>query len=716
MPGAFSRALPRGAKDMSQRRRAQRAPRDARFPHQALFEALPGAYLVLAPDLRIVAASDAYLKATLTTREGILGRDLFDVFPDNPDDPGTTGASNLRASLDRVIKSGVSDTMAIQKYDVRRADGAFEEHYWSPINSPVLGKDGQLNYIVHRVEEVTAFMRQESRSLAGHADLSPREQQMAAEIFQSSQSLQAANRQLEAANEILQKQYREVREANRLKSEFLANMSHELRTPLNAVIGFSEMLHDGKMGPVSDEQKEFLGDILTSSRHLLQLINDVLDLSKVESGRMEFYPERVDVAEVVGEVRETLRSLAGSKGISIAVEVDPKVDAVVTDAAKLKQVLYNYLSNAIKFTPEQGQVELRVMREGLDHFRLEVSDTGIGIRAEDLGKLFAEFQQLDSSSAKRYPGTGLGLALTKRFVEAQGGHVGVRSQEGQGSSFFAVLPRSTGEPGSGPERPDAAVTAPPRSNAPTILVIEDERGDREWITRALRDAGYAVDAVGNGQAAEAKLHERVYSAITLDLLLPDIDGHRLLRVAQTGPNWETPVLVVSVQAHQGLAKGFRVHDILAKPVERRDLLASLRRAGVRPDLQHPILIVDDNPRDLKLAERALRDLGYRPVCRSDGEAALCAVADDPPAAVVLDLLMPGMDGVEFLKRLRREEKGARIPVIVWTGKRLEPPEREQLLGVAHGVVLKRDGAEALLEELRGCVRAPAPPQSPETKS
>jgi signal transduction histidine kinase len=200
-------------------------------------------------------------------------------------------------------------------------------------------------------------------------------------------------------------------------------------------------MHDGKVGPVSPDQKEYLGDILTSSRHLLGLINDVLDLSKIEAGKMEFLPEPVDLGTIAAEVRDILRSLAATRRIATSIEVHPGICEAVADPAKLKQVLYNYLSNALKFTPEGGRVVLRVAPEGDEHFRLEVEDTGIGIRAEDLGRLFVEFQQLDVGTAKKYGGTGLGLALTRRIVEAQGGRVGVDSTPGRGSRFFAVLPR-----------------------------------------------------------------------------------------------------------------------------------------------------------------------------------------------------------------------------------------------------------------------------------
>jgi PAS domain S-box-containing protein len=240
---------------------------------------------------------------------------------------------------------------------------------------------------------------------------------------------------------LLEDQNRRMQEASRLKSEFLANMSHELRTPLNAIIGFAALLHGGKAGPLSAVQTEYLGDILSSSRHLLQLINDVLDLAKVESGRMELSVEAVDLERVVNEVKDILRGLASEKRIAVTVRIAPELGAVVVDSRMLKQILYNYLSNAIKFTPENGRVTIDLRPEGPTHFRIDVEDTGIGIRSEDIVRLFVEFQQLDSGAAKQYPGTGLGLALTKRIVEAQRGTVYVTSEPGKGSTFGAVLPR-----------------------------------------------------------------------------------------------------------------------------------------------------------------------------------------------------------------------------------------------------------------------------------
>jgi PAS domain S-box-containing protein len=246
-----------------------------------------------------------------------------------------------------------------------------------------------------------------------------------------------------AIRDITERRQMEIRmqEANRLKSEFLANMSHELRTPLNSIIGFAKLMYHGRVGPMSDPHREYLGDILNSSEHLLRLINDVLDLAKVEAGKMEFRAEPVDVGGLAGEVRDILRGQASMKRIAIDLDVGRGLDDISLDPGRFKQVLYNYLSNALKFTHEGGHVVLRLGADEADHFRVEVEDDGIGIAADDVAKLFTEFQQLDGSAAKRFQGTGLGLALTRRLVEAQGGSVGVRSTPGHGSTFFAVLPR-----------------------------------------------------------------------------------------------------------------------------------------------------------------------------------------------------------------------------------------------------------------------------------
>jgi PAS domain S-box-containing protein len=371
-------------------------------------------------------------------------------------------------------------------------------------------------------------------------------------------------------------------EANRLKSEFLANMSHELRTPLNAIIGFAELMHRGKVGPVSPEHHEYLGDILTSSKHLLQLINDVLDLAKVESGKMEFRPESIELGKIVSEVRDILRGLAASKRLRVETTIGSDLGLVTADPARLKQVLYNYLSNAIKFTPEGGKVLVRVNTAGPDLFRIDVEDSGIGVAPENLGKLFVEFQQLDASAAKKYQGTGLGLALTKRIIEAQGGRVEVRSSPNEGSTFSAILPRVATLMVEAVSHRDSAL--PPNA---TLLVVDDDPS-----------AGRLVEAM-LGQLAEA---------------------------GELGPTMQ-----------------------------------------------------------------------FRP----SAEAALELALSAPPDLVVLDLVMRGMSGFDFIERFRELPDCARVPIIIWTVKDLTSAERERVRGTTSAVVAKgsADGG-ALLNELR----------------
>jgi signal transduction histidine kinase len=376
----------------------------------------------------------------------------------------------------------------------------------------------------------------------------------------------------------LEMQNRRIQEASRLKSEFLANMSHELRTPLNAIIGFAELLHDGQVDPASPVHDEFLGDILASGRHLLQLINDVLDLAKVEAGKLEFRPEPVEIARLVREVAAILRTTAAQKQIRMAIEIDPRIEILTLDPARLKQVAYNYLSNALKFTPTGGNVTLRITPEGLDRFRLEVEDTGIGINPKDLGRLFVEFQQLEAGAAKRHQGTGLGLALTRRLVEAQGGSVGVRSTPGAGSTFHASLPCHAIALG---RTPTPIVLATAREGARTVLVVEDDVRDQAQFVAALESAGYAVEIAATGRDAIARWCARRFDAATIDLLLPDMSGLELLATLRdSGTNVNTPIIVVTVVPDAKIVAGFIVHEVLHKPVDRQSLLASLVRAGV----------------------------------------------------------------------------------------------------------------------------------------
>jgi signal transduction histidine kinase len=390
---------------------------------RVLFESSPGLYLVLAPDLTIVAVSDAYLQATMTQREQILGRGIFDVFPDNPHESDATGVTNLRTSLERVLRTDVPDTMAVQKYDIRRPEsegGGFEERYWSPVNSPVQATDGKAAYIIHRVEDVTEFvrLRQQDTELRSRAD------RMEAEVYQRAAEVQQKNRELERAN--------------RAKDQFMSHMSHELRTPLHTIIGFAEVLEEELEGPLNEKQHRFVNHIHRDSIHLLALINDILDLSKIEAGRLQLRKEALDVAEAIGKAISSIEGLCAAKSVLIETE-GLSHQMVNADRVRVTQILYNLLSNAVKFTPERGKVRVELAsRDNL--VEIAVRDNGTGIQIEDQPFVFDTFYQGSSASVGVSEGTGLGLPVTKALVEQHGGRIWFESEPGKGTCFTFTLP------------------------------------------------------------------------------------------------------------------------------------------------------------------------------------------------------------------------------------------------------------------------------------
>jgi PAS domain S-box-containing protein len=512
--------------------------------------------------------------------------------------------------------------------------------------------------------------------------------------------------ELRARGVFLEAENRRIQEASRLKSEFLANMSHELRTPLNSIIGFADLLYEGEVQPSAPEHREFLGDILNSGRHLLRLINDILDLAKIEAGKMAFWPEPVRLSALVAEAVDVLRQVARSNSLSIETTVDPQLDEVTVDPARLKQVLYNYLSNALKFTPAGGRVSVRALPVGAGEFRIEVEDDGIGIQPEDLARLFTEFEQLDHGTTKRHGGTGLGLALTKRIVEAQGGVVAVRSDPGRATVFTATFPRHMVAAHDAP----TAVIAERFDDAALMLVVEDDENDCRALVRLLNDAGYGVAVARTGEAALEACRERRFDAITLDLLLPDLTGLELLRrLRAEGLNRDTPVIVISMMKERGVMHGFPVSDFLQKPVEPARLFASLSQAGVPPSAQGRVLVVDDDAGSLRLMEATLCRLGYSVACHTSGESALACARSQAFDAVVLDLLMPGIDGFEFLHQFRMLPQHRATPVIVWTTKDLTVEDHRQLHARAQAVFEKGHGRPLpLLDELQALLRARKP--------
>ncbi len=498
---------------------------------------------------------------------------------------------------------------------------------------------------------------------------------------------------------------RKIQEASRLKSEFLANMSHELRTPLNAIIGFAEMMHDGVVGDVADDHKEYLSDILSSARHLLRLINDVLDLAKVESGKAAFRREPSDMKALVHEVRDVLRGMAAGKHLRIETELED-LGPVMVDPGRIKQVLYNYVSNAIKFTPEGGRISLRVTGEAGACFRIEVEDTGIGISPEEFERLFGEFQQLDAGSAKRYQGTGLGLVLTKRIIEAHGGHVEVRSAKGFGSTFCAVLPRWEAREPSKNSRPPVFRTG----SSIAVLLLERERATRDWLADQLRSLAARVDAVATCAEARELCRLHAYDGVVLDLLLPDLRAGDALRDLRATPlNYRVPLFALMAGSSERGAAGFPLLDLIAKPVLERDLLQALRQALPAPP-KGPVLVVDDDSKALRIIEPILVRAGYRAICLQSSLDALKRSAAEPPALLIVDLLMPELDGFEFIAAFRRLAGCTEVPIVIWTAQDLNAEQQARLRRSASAVVAKGAGGAALLEELRPLLARGATPR------
>ncbi len=496
----------------------------------------------------------------------------------------------------------------------------------------------------------------------------------------------------------LEGENRQILEANRLKSQFLANMSHELRSPLNAIIGFSDLLYTNKPPIEAPKQHQFIGHIRTSGHHLLQLINDVLDLSKVESGKFEFFPENVDLAAVITEVTTVLFTQIQRKRLHVQVDADRAATQAFIDPARLKQTLYNYLSNAIKFTPENGHIVVRTRLERPGFFRVEVEDSGIGIAEADLPRLFVEFQQLDASYTKRHQGTGLGLALTRRMVEAQGGSVGVRSAPGKGSVFHLILPFSTKVMVDvGPVSPDGALAI-----GPQWLVIEDDPADQARIAGALTESGFQVDVASSVEQALTHAGRKGYDALSLDLIGGSPGGLDVLaRLREKDHGSGSSVAGITIMARSGVNAAFAVADVFVKPLRAHEIVTALGRHGLMHDPAIKVMVIDDDPVALELMRVTLEDHGVPSVLFLDGRTALDQLDREGPAAIILDLLMPGLDGFAVLDELRSRSTWRDIPVFIWTTMALSDSEYDLLAMSASAILSKGGGGvDLLLERLR----------------
>ena len=489
--------------------------------------------------------------------------------------------------------------------------------------------------------------------------------------------------------------------ASQLKSQFLANMSHELRTPLNAIIGVTEMLHEDAVDLKREDDLEPLERVLRAAQHLLALINDILDLSKIEAGKMEIHVESFAVAPLVEDVMQTIATIAAKNSNTVVINCAADLGTMRADQTRIRQALLNLASNANKFT-ERGTVTLhatRTMEAGREWVSIAVTDTGIGLTSEQMGKLFQDFVQADASTTRKYGGTGLGLAISRRFCQMMGGDITVTSKAGHGSTFTIRLPVNAQEAEAPPAATTRAQPAMAPGDAPLILVVDDDPSVREVLGRYLERAGFSVVTADGGQAALRLARELRPAAITLDIMMPGIDGWTVLAAIKGDPELaDIPVVLVSIVDEKNRGFSLGAADYLVKPVNREKLTRVLR--DIVGKLDRRVLLVDDDDFGRQTMREGLQQNGWEVTEAENGRIGLTSLGKALPDVIVLDLMMPEMDGFEFLEELRRNPQWHDIPVVVVTARDLTEEDRSRLNGGAERIIQKT-GGDDLLDEVRG---------------
>jgi len=541
------------------------------------------------------------------------------------------------------------------------------------------------------------------------------------ELQQSIEELDLAHEELQSANEELQQHYEELElsqeelltsneelsqandrviEADRLKSEFLANMSHELRTPLNSVIALSGILLARMDGDLTEEQEKQVKIIKKSGKNLLELINDILDLSKIESGKMEISLEEFYIEDVVNDDRAMVTPLASEKEINISFIKNEEIPVIRSDRNKVKQILLNLLSNAVKFTPAGGSITIDATgRDG--RVELRVTDTGIGIAKENLDKIFEEFRQIDGSSTREYGGTGLGLAITRRFVKLLGGEIRVESEIGKGSTFIINIPVTLD--GVEPLTVVASRIDPGRK---TILAVDDDPSVIYVLKKYLEGEGYQVVPAHNGAEAIRLAREVKPFAITLDIMIPGRDGWEVINELKGDPATEhIPIVVISILDNKSLGFSLGVTEYLTKPVERNTVLNALGRLMsprcIGMDCTPNVLLVDDDPIHIMAMKAVLADSGYKVTVAPGGKEAIEVLKEATPCAVILDIMMPEVDGFMVLEELKKRKETRDIPVIILTAKDITDDDKKRLNGSIQDIIGKGNFAhEEVLRDLK----------------
>ncbi len=508
---------------------------------------------------------------------------------------------------------------------------------------------------------------------------------------------------------------REAEGANLAKSQFLANMSHELRTPLNAIIGYSEMLQEEAVDAAMDSFASDLGKIHSAGKHLLSLINDVLDLSKIEAGKMELFIESFEVDAMLDEVTATIAPLVEKNSNQLFVTRGDGLEVMHADLVKVRQMLLNLLSNACKFT-ENGTIGLEVRRMASpagEQFAFIVRDSGIGMSDDQMARLFESFTQAEASTSRKYGGTGLGLALTRRFGEMMGGTVTVESEPGKGATFTVLLPAVVDPTRRGPAPATPAVPLPQGDgSAGTVLIIDDDADARRLLRTVLVAEGFRVEEATDGTSGLARAREVMPDAITLDVLMPGMDGWEVLqRIRADDALADVPVIMLSVLHEQQMALALGATEYVTKPIDRAQLRRILhRQRDAAPGI---VLVVEDDLATRRTFRRGFEREGWTVVEAENGKVGLQRMAEQIPSLILLDLMMPVMDGAEFVAELRKVEAWRQVPVIVVTAKDVSREERQRLNGHVNDVLQKGSYSQLdLVRDIRLLMRRPAPNAHP----
>ena len=641
---------------------------------------------IIKPSPLLEAAPDAIFEVDGAGRIVLANQEAERMFQRSAEDLRTLLIEDLLP--ERYRSKHVSDRTRYSAHPVRRPMGAGLDLY-------ALRKDGSEFAVDINLSPLAG-------SEKGHVMCVVRDvsQRRAAEekIRMLNQSLERRSSELASANDQLSLRNREVERANRLKSEFLASMSHELRTPLNTILGFSELLAEESAGSLNEKQKRFVAHVQRDAHHLLELINDILDLSKIEAGRLELQLESFSMAVAAAEVLTSVRPLAATKGITLDSDLDTAL-VLQADRRRFKEILYNLLSNALKFTPQDGRVWVESLLDG-DTVRILVGDTGIGISPEDQKAIFESFRQVSPTTKGVREGTGLGLAITRRLLEHHGGKIWVESQPGNGTRFYFTLPLLSAQMAGEEPATDGG-----RGGA-LLLVASHQAAWRDQISRLLVLEGFATATAGSGSDALHKATELRPSLIVLDMELPGRSGwetlHDLKTNAETG---SIPVIIASPSDEQKMGTALGAAECLVKPLSKELLLRAVNKV-IRSKGALQVLIVDDDPETRQLIADTLLADGHTPLTARNAIEALRILMGSQIDAVVLDLLLlGGRSGFDVLKDIRAIEKLKRMPVLILTVKDLSERERETLIG--QGAVIFEKGSgwrPRVLAELRRLAR------------